>query len=87
MLLGALVVVGILSFSLFRAVRKPETKDSRFFLPHDLFIHLILLINYWVMLLIMLQSSMVIKETSILILASLFAPFLNWWHKKRTGEL
>lgn len=78
----------LLSASLFFASNRKEHRPSaRFFMPTDLFIYLILLINYWVMLLILLESKTMNQESTIAIIASaIFAPFLNWWHKKRVGE-
>jgi len=86
--LGIFLII-FLSQSLFRSKNKIITMNKiRFFMPVDWFIYLIILINYWAMLLMMLSSMLDEKNHMISLIAlSLFAPFLNWWHKKRTGEL
>lgn len=87
LIFGGLFIIAFLSMCCYRAkVVVAHTEKARFFLPNDLFIHLTLLINYWVMLVLMLEANILTKESHLMIIVALFAPFLNWWHKKRMGE-
>lgn len=82
------VVAGSLAYAVLRSVpaAKPE-KEPHFYLPNDFFITLVLLANFWLILLVLLGSQELLptERNMIVILASLLAPFLSWWRKKKAG--
>lgn len=63
-------------------------KATIFFLPQYLFISLVILINYWIALLILVACQKIPEKDQpiMLIIASLSAPILSIWYKKRMRE-
>lgn len=59
--------------------------NQSFFLPYDFFLSLILLVNFWVILLILLGSQSLPEEESFIITMIMCAwgPIFMWWRKKR----
>jgi|GEM_PF-3802478 len=80
-----IVMLGIL----WRVARSHETHRPKavtsFILPHQYFVSLILLANFWLILLLLLGLRELPEEqrSALLILVALFAPFLSWWRQNR----
>lgn len=60
--------------------------NQSFFLPYDFFLSLILLVNFWVIVLVLLGSQSLPEEESfiITIIMCAWVPIFMWWRKKRS---
>jgi uncharacterized protein YybS (DUF2232 family) len=86
--IGGFFLLSAITWSILRSSKIKTTQiREQFFLSHRLFISLALLINFWSVLLILLNAQELPKneKQTVTIIASLLAPFLSWWRKKRMG--
>jgi len=67
----------------------PSTIKMQFFLPNRLFVSLILLSSFWLTLLLLLGLGDLPTggKQGLIIVISLFAPFLSWWRQNRLENL
>lgn len=87
-LVGLASLASYLSFTVVRSkLAAPKAMPTRFYLPTDFFVTLVLLGNFWMIILVLLGSQELLPadRPMITIIASLMAPFLSWWRKKKAG--
>lgn len=75
-------------FMLASSWSRPKASRQHFFLPHDLFTALIVLTSFWGALILILGAHLLADREKQLVItvAALCAPFLSWWHKKKSRE-
>ena len=84
--LTLVTLAGYLSYMVLRSAQAlPIINQHRLYLPSDFFVSLVLFGNFWMILLVLLGSQELLPSDRplIVIIVSLIAPFLSWWHKKK----
>ncbi len=82
------VLATSLSYSVLRSEQAATTRrEPHFYLPNDFFVALVLLTNFWLILLVILgcQELLPADRHLIIIVVSMLAPFLSWWRKKKVS--